>query len=339
MVKYYIFLILEIILLNMAKISIDIRKLVIKKLKEGLSQRKISKHAIQHMIRKLQHGTLRNLSKSGRRPKNTQRSERSLNQMSKKNPQKTARDLFINWKSSQTNSLSTVKRILRKYGLFGRFAAKKPYLNERHIKNRLKWCRDYSKLLPSFWNKVIFSDESRIKLFSRRRQYVRRPQGSKYSPKYITKTVKFGGNSIMVSGAIKEDGTRVLLRCPDRMNSDAYKNVLKRGLLQIYEAQNIFQQDNAPCHKSKLVSFLDLKKICVLSDWPAQSPDLNIIEPLWADLKARVHSCRPTNIEALWKNLEEQWAMIPTSTIKNLYESMPRKMQEVIKNKGVSTRY
>ena len=86
-------------------------------------------------------------------------------------------------------------------------------------------------------------------------------------------------------------------------------------------------------------SFLDKTKICVLSDWPAQSPDLNIIEPLWADLKARVAKCRPTNIEALWKNSEEQWVMIPTFKIKNLYESMPRRIQEVIKNKGMNTRY
>lgn len=331
----------------MAKISIDIKKLVIKRLKEGYSQRKvsnefnISRNAVQYILRKLQqHGTLDNLSKSGRKPKNTQRAERSLIRMSKQNPLKTARDLFMVWKSSQTSSVSTVKRILRKYGLLGRIAAKKPYLNERHVKNRLKWCRDYSKLLPSFWNEMIFTDESRIELFSRRREYVRRPERSRYNIKYTTKTVKFGGKSLMVWGAIKGDGTRVLIRCPDRMNSEAYKDVLKRGLLPIYEAQNIFQQDGAPCHKSKMVSsFLDKKKICVLSDWPAQSPDLNIIEPLWNDLKARVAKYRPENIEALWKISEEQWAMIPTNKIKNLYESIPRRIKEVIKNKGMSTRY
>lgn len=331
----------------MAKISIDIRKLVIKKLKEGFSQREVSKdlnisrNAVQNIIRKLQqHGTLENLCKSGRKPKNTPRSERSLIRMSTQNPQKTARDLLIDWKLSQTSSVSTVKRILRKYGLFGRIAAKKPYLNERHIKNRLKWCRDYNKLPPSFWNDVIFTDESRIELFSRRREYVRRPQGSRYNPKYTTKTVKFGGKSLMVWGAIKEDGTRVLIRCPDRVNSFAYKDVLSKGLLPIYGAQNIFQQDGAPCHKSRLVSsFLDKKKICVLSDWPAQSPDMNIIEPLWADLKARVAKCRPANIEALWMISEEQWAMIPTTKIKNLYESIPRRIQDVIKSKGMSTRY
>ena len=85
----------------------------------------------------------------------------------------------------------------------------------------------------------------------------------------------------MVWGAIKADGTRILIRCPDRMNSIGYEKVLKKGFLPIYEAHNTIQQDGVPCHKSKVFfSFLDKAMICVLSDWLAQSPDLNIIEPL-----------------------------------------------------------
>ena len=292
------------------------------------------------MLKFQQHETLENLPKSGRKPDNTPRSERLLIRASKENPKKTARELLIEWKSSHTSSVSTVKRILRKYGLFGRIAAKKPLLNERHVSSRLKWCKAYAMLDPCFWNDVIFSDECRIELFSRRRQYVRRPQGSRYIPKYTTKTVKFGGSSLMVWGAIKEDGTRILIRCPDRMNSAAYEEVLKKGLLPVYEPQNIFQQDGAPCHKSRLVTtFLDKAKICVFSDWLAQSPDLNAIESLWRDLKARVSSCRPGNIETLWRTCEEQWTMIPAHVIQNLYKSMPRRIQEVIKMKGMNTKY
>jgi len=70
----------------------------------------------------------------------------------------------------------------------------------------------------------------------------------------------------------------------------------------------------------------------VLSDWPPVSSDINIIEPLWADLKARVSSCRPTNIEELWRSCEEQW-VIPVPKIKNLYQSIPTRIQEVLKKK------
>jgi len=110
----------------------------------------------------------------------------------------------------------------------------------------------------------------------------------------------------MVWGAIKEDGTRILIRCPDRMNSAGYAEVLQKGLLPIYEQQIIFQQVGAPCHKSGFASsFLDKSFICILSDCPAQSPDLNLIEPLWSYLKGRVLRCTPRNIEELWKCCEE----------------------------------
>ena len=66
----------------MTKLSIDIRKLVVQKLKDGWSQRKvaidlnISRHAIERFVLKFQqHETLKNLPKSGRKPDNTHRSE------------------------------------------------------------------------------------------------------------------------------------------------------------------------------------------------------------------------------------------------------------------------
>ena len=64
----------------------------------------------------------------------------------------------------------------------------------------------------------------------------------------------------------------------------------------------------------------------MLSDWPPVSPDFNIIDPLLADLKVRVSSWRLTNIEELWRSCVEQWA-IPVPLIKNLYRSIPTKIQ------------
>ena len=80
------------------------------------------------------------------------------------------------------------------------------------------------------------------------------------------------------------------------MNVNGYNDVLKKGLLQIYGRNVIFQQDNALCHKSRVVSsFMNNYGICCLSDWPPQSPDLNIIESLWSDLKGNVAKYRPAN--------------------------------------------
>ena len=84
--------------------------------------------------------------------------------------------------------------------------------------------------------------------------------------------------------------------------ANSYNDVLKKGLLQIYGRNDIFQQDSAPCHKPRVVSsFMYHYGICCLSYWSAQSPDLNITESLWFDLIGNVAKCRPVNIKDLWR--------------------------------------
>lgn len=46
-------------------------------------------------------------------------------------------------------------------------------------------------------------------------------------------------------------------------------------------------------------------------EWPAQSPDLNPIENLWADIKNAVHEAKPRNAEELWNVVQLSWAAIP----------------------------
>ena len=112
-----------------------------------------------------QHKTLEDLQKSSRPRRNDDRCERLLFRDARCHSKKTAREFQIDWKSSKPTSMSTVKSILRKYGLLGRIAAKKPFLNERHVCSRLSWCKAYSKVDPSLWNDVIFSDKCRLELF------------------------------------------------------------------------------------------------------------------------------------------------------------------------------
>ena len=160
----------------MAPISIDIRRLAIIKLQDGWSQRKIamdlniSRHCVQRILTKFQqHKTLEDLQKSGRPRRNNDRCERLLIRYDRYHPKKTARELQIDWRLSKPTSKSAIKSILRKYGLLGRIAASKQFLNERHIRSRLNWCKAYSKVDPSLWNDVIFSAECRLK----RRAYVK----------------------------------------------------------------------------------------------------------------------------------------------------------------------
>ena len=102
----------------------------------------------------------------------------------------------------------------------------------------------------------------------------------------------------------------------------------------------IFMQDGAPCHRSKIVSeFLKEKKIKVFN-WPGNSPDLNHIENLWEVLKNKVADKQPSSAKDLKDAIKEVWIReLSPAYYHTLVESMPRRLEMVIKNNDGQTKY
>jgi hypothetical protein len=87
----------------------------------------------------------------------------------------------------------------------------------------------------------------------------------------------------------------------------------------------VFQDDSLPMHTTRRVQFWFEEHEDALQHipWPAQSPDLNIIEPLWSVLESRVRSKFPSplSVKQLADCLHEKRHNIPLETIQNLYDS------------------
>jgi len=93
-------------------------------------------------------------------------------------------------------------------------------------------------------------------------------------------------------------------------------------------------QDNAPCHNSaSTFAYLDQKKM------PPQSPDLNVIENLWATLKRQVSARYPINSSELWAFAKDEWENILNEVIHKQYASIPKRLQGVLKNNGQHCKY
>ena len=126
------------------------------------------------------------------------------------------------------------------------------------------------------------------------------------------------------------------------MKATTYKQILKDKLkvhTRIHNC-NKFQQDGAPCHQAKMVKQWFRENGIEVLDWPGNSPDLNPIENLWTILKKKVSLRRPTNTKDLQDAVQSVWCLdITMALCKNLVDSMPKRIKQVLKNNGRSTKY
>lgn len=295
--------------------------------------------------------TSNNRTKCGRPSKLSGRDRRTLNRIIKKNRRSTATKVRAELNQHLSNEVSTktVRRELHNGGYHGRAAIRKPLLSSVNIQKRMLWCKDHKTWSPDQWRRVIFSDESSFSLFpTSGRVYVWRQPKEAFNPDCLLPTVKHGGGSVMVWAAISRDSLGPIVALHGRINSKDYLNILGDQVHPMCqtlfpEGDAIFQDDNAPIHTARIVKNWHEEHDSELEhmNWPPQSPDLNIIEHLWCTLEQQVRNRYPppSCLDELEKVLMEEWLKIPIEQVKKLYDSIPRRIEAVLKAKGGPTPY
>lgn len=237
----------------------------------------------------------------------------------------------------------------------------------------MAWAKAHKDWKVEHWRKVVWSDESMIRMVTSVPRKVWKAKGEKISSDTIVKRFK-SASQLMIWSMISGKGIGELYFVKDHMNSEQYTTkVIKETLVpqlkkwfptNYSDAPNRgtqtnakyfrYMQDKAPCHASHVsISCLEKHKIPVL-DWPSNSPDCNPIENVWHGLKQEVpemfaklkqanerSDVKTTEKKLLELGINEVWhsSELVKRTGKGCIDSMLHRIKAVIAANGSWTKY
>jgi len=308
----------------------------------------VTKRGMQYLWKKYKEtGTIRDKTRSGRPVILSPQGSRVIERICKRNRLLSVKSITRMYNTDVVRhvSVSTVQKILIKYGLRSYTAVQKPFLKSSQRLRRVAWAKDYMTWDTAKWGAVVFSDECVIQSYSSiRKVKIRRTASERCNPTLIQPVMRHGPK-IHVWGCLTSNGVGLLKRIKGNMNAEKYQNEVINDIdivgkcLVFPEQAFIFQQDLAPPHKAKSThDFFKNKNIDVLP-WPGNSPDINPIENVWGILKRNLTSLQINSTEALWIAVQEEWYKLSPNLCKNLIYSMPKRLQMVNKAKGYPIKY
>lgn len=231
----------------------------------------------------------------------------------------------------------TIRSFLLESGYLMVKLVKKPLLSEKNRQKRLIFAENGLQKPVGFWDNVIWSDETMVRSNPNSKDiFVKVHKGVKRENLPFNTKSQNQGIGVMFWGCFTKQGLGPLVAIDGTMKTETYRKHLEDVLLpeiQKYEGPMVFMQDNAPCHKAQpVMGFLRDRGITTL-DWPAQSPDLNPIENLWAIIKLRraKQFGMPTSRNELINQVSQIWREISDETRINLSNSIIKRLNEVIK--------
>jgi transposase len=240
-------------------------------------------------------------------------------------------------------SQMTVLRALHRAGLAPYRKRPRPPLTDTHKAKRLKFAKAHVK--DDFSNSV-FLDEKKWQPYAKgnRKNDVFWAYSADQVPnmKVLAQAPSF--NTI---GAITIHGPLPMVIVEGTINKDTFQEKLASTILPA--AQSKFHggdyrviQDNAPPHRAhSSQQFLrdHAPNFISASEFPPYSPDLDVVDNLWATVLARVQRKECPNKEQLKIVVLKEWKSVTPAECEKLILSMNQRLQAVKKAGGGSTKY
>ncbi|KAH6925273.1 hypothetical protein HPB50_003176 [Hyalomma asiaticum] len=183
------------------------------------------------------------------------------------------------------------------------------------------------------WKQVVFTDECTFTKSCDQQARIWRPDNTRYQAKFLQRVSKSGRSTVSVWGTITKDGLGPLVRIDGKFTANKYCEILTtvahRELAKMHfsGAGPVFQHDRLPVHTSKKVEALPRQLNIAVLEWPPQSPDFNIIENIWGQMKVALASkpLHGMSKDSLWRAVHAEWEplKLDATLVDSLYSSLP----------------
>lgn len=230
-------------------------------------------------------------------------------------------------------SRTLVNEVCRKGGYKYKPMKNKPLLTPEHKRRRMAFAATLLRNQVE-GRKIIFSDESRFVLGTDNRWVWTRSNDN--SDQVYKETAKFP-SSVMIFGAIGYNYKSKLVIIEGSVNTDRYlSNLRKSGVFEHMESnpELLFQQDGAPCHTAAYSLEAIRCQGSMLANWPANSPDLNVIENLWGIMKHTIERAEPKTKLELVECINTVWDELSIDTINTLVDQFTPRLCKLLSENG-----
>jgi transposase len=245
-------------------------------------------------------------------------------------------------KTGKTITDEAVRKVLHAHGLKYRSVKEIPTLSPQNKVKRLQYA---NRMKRYKWKNVLFSDEKTFPL-GRGVSHCWQAPGNR-----ISRQVSRHPPKLNVWGAAGYYVKSKLYFFTGNLTAKLYQRIVKARLIEKrlsyapdcpprLPGKWAFLQDNVSTHKtSSTMATLETLVSDRIIDHPPESPDLNIMEDLWAYLDHKVKAAKVKTIQGLKLKLTREWEDMDWKEIRASVGSLPARLTECRNAQGGRTHY